>query len=270
MPCATAEDVPRPSDLSTFTGSTVTFGASPATPIELLTEATIVPATWVPWPWPSLRPFTPPSPEVSDPARIWPDGRSSCAATPVSTTATFTALLPRVVAHTVSACRRARPHMLDQRGSFVASALGASGASCGPVAPPDCSPSTSIERASTSTASSRGSRCALATRSFASSASAAVWVATTGAPPCRVTDVILRFEDGRLPSSFNAPSTISAGGASADAVGSRQSSSASTGGCVPTSTAAGGAAGSATTGLIIRRPHARANAVAAPPSLTER
>src|SRR3972149_2969008 len=54
IPWATSEEVPVPVESSTFTDSSVTPQATPATPSPLLLRAPIIPATIVPWPWSSL------------------------------------------------------------------------------------------------------------------------------------------------------------------------------------------------------------------------
>ena len=183
-------------------------GANPAIPIPFPTEATIVPATWVPCPWPSFRPF-PPDPEASVPVRIWFAGRSFWVAeTPVSTTATLTPA-PRLVCHAVSARSFDSPHMLDQYGSFVDAIP-----TCDPAPGAEVGETSSASRCcltSSSTDNRLGFFCAVATVLRAAAAPLTVLDVTTGLPPLLTTDTTRSFEAGDFPRSFNDPSTTSAG-----------------------------------------------------------
>ena len=118
IPCATSAVLPDPWSFITLTGMIDTPGATPATPTPLLAVAAIVPATWVPWKWPSLRP-SPRAPLRSTPGTKDP-AKSTCRATPVSMTATMTPV-PSARGHADSTSRRSSPQSSDRCGSLVSS-----------------------------------------------------------------------------------------------------------------------------------------------------
>jgi hypothetical protein len=54
MPSAIPETEPEPRAESTLMGMILAWNATPATPMALLVDWAIVPATCVPWPWSSV------------------------------------------------------------------------------------------------------------------------------------------------------------------------------------------------------------------------